>query len=115
MQTLTLFAFVCLLTTLITRRKTVFPGLFEIQRLRIESSLNGHLYRAHDDLGNTVFLSTCGAVSNKAVSAPTRTPTDPFEDRNLRGMDRIVYWQPMQKRICTTQLTNGDSVQSASV
>jgi hypothetical protein len=28
-------------------------------------------------------------------------------------MDRIVYWQPMQKQTCTTQSTNNDSVRPA--
>lgn len=76
---------------MITRRETVFPGFFGVQRLRIEPSFNGHLRRANDSLRNTVFLSAFGAASNESVSpkvphivhlariaSPERAPLEPW-------------------------------------
>lgn len=60
---------------MITRGRTVFPGIIWLQRLRIELSFNGRPRRADNRLGNTVFLSDWGALSSASVSAATRIQT----------------------------------------
>jgi hypothetical protein len=83
---------------MITRRKTLSR-----RSASCFLSPREHCFPLH--LGRTVL--------NKCVSAARRTRADTFEDRNLRPMDRIVYWQPIQKQTCTTQSTDSDSVRPA--